>query len=266
MLHSQKTSRAFKSQTTAHPHTRLPIAHGASSLVIMTRLQINIWSDIACPWCYVGKRRFEAAFEQFEHKDSVDVTWRSFELNPNAPPVERGSGTQAERLARKYGSSVSEAEQRLQMMTELGAKAGITFRFDRMASGNTFAAHRLLHFAKEHGRQNELKERLLQAYMSEGLVMSDPEVLGRLAGEVGLDAKDAKEVARGTRYTDEARADEEEAQAIGISGVPFFVIGRYGISGAQSTEVLLDALNKAWSETAPLVVSDGQSCGTDGCV
>ena len=151
------------------------------------------------------------------------------------------------------------------MMTELGAKEGITFRFDRIASGNTFAAHRLLHFAKEHGRQNELKERLLQAYMSEGQVMSDPEVLSRLAGEVGLDAQNAREVAQGTRYTEEARADEEEAHAISISGVPFFVIGRYGVSGAQSSEVLLGALRKAWSETTPVVISDGESCGTDGC-
>ena len=235
----------------------------------MAKLRIDIWSDIACPWCYVGKRRLEAALAQFAHRAEVEVVWRAFELDPSSPRVREGAGTQAERLARKYGGSVAQAESRLRQMTELAAVDGLDFRFDRMQSGNTFDAHRLIHLAHERGVQDAVKERLLRAYMTEGEAIGDPAALTRLAGEAGLDTDEVTAVLATDQYASEVRADEEEARSLGISGVPFFVVGgRYAVSGAQPAEVLLGALKKAWAEKAPVIetFAEGAACGPDGCV
>ncbi len=229
----------------------------------MKKLRVDIWSDIACPWCYVGKRHLEAALARFEHRDEVELVWRAFELDPSA---KRSEASYPERLARKYGSSVAVAAERLQAMADLGAKDGIEFRFDRARPAKTFDAHRLLHLGALRGVQNQLKERILHAYMTEGADLSDAEVLVRLAAEGGLDAEEARAALASHAYAEEVRADEEEARELGINGVPFFVIGRYGVSGAQPADVLLEVLETAWAERgAALAVAEDAACGVDGC-
>jgi predicted DsbA family dithiol-disulfide isomerase len=213
-------------------------------------VDVEIWSDIACPWCYVGKRRFETALAQFEHRDDVSVTWRSFELDPAAPP-ER-TGDRAERLAEKYGMTVEQAREAEQRLTDVAAGEDLPFRFDIARSGSTFDGHRLVHLAETHGLQDEMKERLLRAYFTEGELMSDHETLVRLAGEVGLDEQDVRELLAGDRYAEEVRADERTAGELGISAVPTFVIDRkLGASGAQPPEALLDLLRQGWAQRSP---------------
>ncbi len=228
-------------------------------------MHVEIWSDIACPWCYIGKRRFEAALSRFEHADDVTVTWRSFELDPEAP-LER-PGERAAHLAAKYGSSLEQARAMQQQMTDVAASEGLEFRFDVARDGSTFDAHRLLHLGAAHGRQDQLKERLMRAYLGEGELMSDRATLERLAAEAGLDAGAAREVLAGDAYSADVRADEAAAAALGISAVPFFVVDRsIGTAGAQSAEVLLDLLRRGWDARPRLtVLAGGETCGIDGC-
>jgi len=211
-------------------------------------LRVDIWSDIACPWCYIGKRRFETALSQFPHAQQVSVHFRSFELDPSAPPRRDPTQTQAERLAAKYGMTEQEAQQRIDHVVSLAAAEGLTFDPIHQQSGNTLDAHRLIHLAYKHNLGNELKERLLRAYHCEGVAMSDHEALLRLADQTGLDPDEAQALLASDLYKDAVRADEEEAFELGISGVPFFRLGRYGVSGAQPADLLLTALQKAWSE------------------
>ena len=152
----------------------------------MKKLAVEVWSDIACPWCYVGKRRLEAALARFEHRDHVEVTWRAFELDPSAPKV-RDPQPYAERLAAKYRTPVPRAEAMIRQMTATAAADGLDFRFDRIRPGNTFDAHRVLHLAGERGQQDLVKERFLRAYLTEGEPIGDRETLVRLAAEAGLD-------------------------------------------------------------------------------
>ena len=228
-------------------------------------MHVEIWSDIACPWCYIGKRRFEAALARFEHADDVTVSWRSFELDPQAP-LER-PGDRAVHLAAKYGSSVEQARAMQQQMTDVAAAEGLEFHFEIAREGSTFDAHRLLHFAAAHGLQDQLKERLMRAYLSEGELMSDHATLEKLAADVGLDAAAAREVLAGDAHVDEVRADEREAVTLGISAVPFFVVDRtIGTAGAQSPDALLELLRRGWDARPKLtVLSTGEACGIDGC-
>ncbi|WNV76680.1 DsbA family oxidoreductase [Geodermatophilus sp. DSM 44513] len=235
---------------------------------------MEIWSDVVCPWCHIGKRRFEAALARFPHRAAVEVQWRSFELDPgarSAPAGEPAAPTQyAERLARKYGTSVLGAQQMIDTMTQQAAAEGLDFRFDRAVQANTFDAHQVIHLAGERGVQDAVKERLLTAYFSEGEAVGDRETLVRLAAEAGLDADEVRAALADQRHAGAVRADEAEASALGISGVPFFVVDRrYGVNGAQPAEALLQVLERAWAERAPLipVVSggDGAVCGPDGC-
>jgi predicted DsbA family dithiol-disulfide isomerase len=215
----------------------------------MPKLTVDVWSDVVCPWCYIGKRRFEAALEGFEHRDDVTVLWHSFELDPEAPPV--AEGRSAERLAAKYGMSVEEASARQAEITALAAQDGLTYDLAESRGGNTFDAHRLIHLAAEHGLGDAVMERLMNAYFSEREAIGDPDTLQRLAVEAGLPAEEVREVLEGERYADAVRADERAATQIGVRGVPFFVLGRkYGVSGAQPAEVLLQALQQAWDEVA----------------
>ncbi len=224
-------------------------------------MHVEIWSDIACPWCYVGKRRFEAALAGFEAPDQVRVTWRSFELDPGAPP-DRGVDS-ARHLAGKYGVSRDEALAMHARVTETAAAEGLDFRFDRTRGGNTFDGHRVLHLAAEHGMQDAMKERIMRAYLTEGELISDHAVLERLAGEVGLPREEVRDVLAGERYADAVREDERVAAQLGIRAVPFFVVDRaIGASGAQPPAVLLDLLRQA---TARQATAEGASCGPDGC-
>jgi predicted DsbA family dithiol-disulfide isomerase len=230
-----------------------------------TAVHVEIWSDIACPWCYVGKRRFEAALAGYEHRDDVTVTWRSFELDPGAPADRGVSG--AEHLAAKYGMGVEQAQARQSQLAALAADDGLDLRFDRVRGGNTFDAHRIVHLAEAHGVQDSMEERLMRAYLTEGELMSDPTTLARLAAEVGLPAGEVDELLAGDGFAAEVRDDERTGAALGITGVPFFVVDRaFGASGAQPPEVLRALLERAWeARPAVEVVTAGESCGVDGC-
>ena len=230
-------------------------------------MEVEIWSDIACPWCYVGKRRFEAALARFEHREQVFVTWRSFELDPGAPSERQGD--RAARLAEKYGMTMERARQVEQHLTEVAAAEGLDFRFDIARSGATFDAHRILHLAAEHGLQDAMKERLLHAYFTEGELIGDHETLVRLAVEVGLPEDDARELLAGDSYAAEVRDEEHTAGELGISAVPTFVIDRaLGASGAHPPDALLELLRQGWAARTPqpaIVGADGEDCGVDGC-
>jgi predicted DsbA family dithiol-disulfide isomerase len=233
------------------------------------QLSVEVWSDIACPWCYVGKRRLETAIRQFPHADSVVVSWHAFELDPSAPAVRDPLQSYAERIAKKYGSSVAHTDAMIQRMVDIAAAEGLPFDFQRIRPGNTFQAHRLLHLAKQHGLQDALKERLLRGYLCEGAAIGDDATLLRLAGEVGLDVDAAPALLSTDLYAAEVRADEAEARTLGVDGVPFFLIGRrYAVAGAQPAELLLRALTKAWQELPDVperLQADGEVCGPDGC-
>jgi len=234
-------------------------------------LKVEIWSDVVCPWCYIGKRRFEAALARFAHRDDVDVVWRSFELDPSAPALRDVDN--AERLAAKYGMSRQQAVETQNRLTQTAAAEGLTFRFDVSKSGNTFNAHRLLHLASERGLQDELKERLMRAYFSEAEPIGDNDALVRLAAEVGIPSAEARAVLSSDTYSADVRAEEREASELGINGVPFFVIDRrYGVSGAQSPDVLLQALDQAWADAHPSLVltpvgvaASDAACTDDTC-
>ncbi len=208
-------------------------------------MKIEIWSDVVCPWCYIGKRRLESALSRFEHAGEVEITWRSFELDPNAPL--RFEGTADERLAKKYGMSPAQAAASHDRVTSLAAQEGLDYHFEKAQYGNSFDAHRLIHLAAKHGMQDAMKERLMKAYFTEGLAISDREILIRIASEMGLDPKETRTVLESDAYAREVRADEERAVKTGIHGVPFFLVdGKYGVSGAQSPETFLEVLEQAW--------------------
>ena len=220
-------------------------------------MDVEIWSDIACPWCYVGKRRFEAALAQFEHRDDVTVTWRSFELDPDAP--HERDGDRAERLAQKYGMSVEQAHEAERSLTATAAGDGLELRFDIARSGTTFDGHRIVHLAAEYGLQDAIKERLLRAYFSEGELVSDHATLQRLAVEVGLPDDAVAATLASDRFAAEVRDDERTAGAFGISAVPTFVVDRaLGASGAQPPDALLELLRQGWARQT---VASGAAAG-----
>jgi predicted DsbA family dithiol-disulfide isomerase len=208
-------------------------------------VDVEIWSDIACPWCYVGKRRFEAALAAFEHRDEVAVTWRSFELDPQAPVAR--SVDSATHLAQKYGMTRDEAVASQRKLAEVAAGDGLDMRFDLARGANTFDAHRLVQLAKAQDVQDAMKERLMRAYFTEGERIGDPEALTRLALEVGLGEEDVREVLAGERYADDVRDDERTAMELGINAVPFFVVDRrIGAAGAHPPEALGELLRRGW--------------------
>ena len=228
-------------------------------------MRVDIWSDVVCPWCYIGKRRFEAALARFAGRDEVEVVWRSFELDPSAPPSPEIPGRYVEHLAHKYGISPDEAQLMIDRVTSAAADEGLNFRFDIARRGNTFDAHRLLHLALERGVQDDLKERLDHGTFSEGLPVSDHQALTDAAVEVGLDEIEVKEVLTSDRYADAVRVDQAQARAYGISAVPFFVVeGKYGVAGAQPPDVLLEVLERAWDERPPLTIV-GDGADVDAC-
>ncbi|MBX9393478.1 DsbA family oxidoreductase [Streptomyces sp. TRM72054] len=232
-------------------------------------MRVEIWSDIACPWCYVGKARFEKALAAFPQRDQVEVVHRSFELDPgrakdDVQPV-------LTMLAKKYGMSEAQAQAGEDNLGAQAAAEGLQYRTRGRDHGSTFDMHRLLHLAKEHGRQDELVQRLYRAnFAEERSLFNDDERLVEIAVGAGLDEAEVRKVlADPQAYADEVRADEREAAQLGATGVPFFVLDRkYGVSGAQPAEVFERALTQAWGERSPLtLVEDGgaEACGPDGC-
>ncbi|MFJ3668685.1 DsbA family oxidoreductase [Streptomyces sp. NPDC090106] len=233
-------------------------------------MRVEIWSDIACPWCYVGKARFEKALAAFPHRDEVEVVHRSFELDPGR--AKDDAGPVIPMLAKKYGMSEAQAEAAEDNLGTQAAAEGLPYRTRGRDHGNTFDMHRLLHLAKERGRQDELVQGLYAANFAEerSVFTEGDERLVGLAVAAGLDADEARAVlADPTAYADEVRADEREAAELGANGVPFFVLDRkYGVSGAQPAEVFTQALTQAWGARSPLRLidqADAEACGPDGC-
>ncbi|MGW6857142.1 DsbA family oxidoreductase [Streptomyces xanthophaeus] len=236
-------------------------------------MRVEIWSDIACPWCYIGKARFTKGLAEFAHRDQVEVVFRSFELDPNGPrtspvPV-------VEMLAKKYGRTLEEARGMEEHVAGSARAEGLVYRTDGRDHGNTFDIHRLLHLAAARGCQEELLDLAYRANFGEERSVFDPEVLVALAVEAGLEEAEARAVlADGSAYAAEVRADEQEAAALGANAVPFFVLDRrYGISGGQPAEVFTRALEQAWAGrevAAPESVAgaegegEGEACEPDG--
>ncbi|CAG7640390.1 DsbA family oxidoreductase [Paenibacillus allorhizosphaerae] len=221
-------------------------------------MKVEIWSDFACPFCYIGKRRFEAALEQFPQRAEVEVVYRSFELDPNAPVSVDFDVHQM--LADKYGMPRERAVEMNRNMTEQAAALGLTYNMDTLVVTNTFDAHRLAQYAAAQGMLIPMTERLLKAYFTDSLNLGDRETLAGLAAEVGLDRGDVLRMLAGDEFVNDVRADEQEAAELGIRGVPFFVIDRkFGVSGAQPNEVFLQGLHKAWEASRPLTLLNEQT-------
>lgn len=231
-------------------------------------MKVEIWSDYQCPFCYIGKRRFEKALHQFENKSEVEVVFRSFELDPNAKRDNKIN--MYEMLAGKYGMSLEQAKAQTESIQQQAQAEGLEYHFDKLILTNSLDAHRLLHFAAANGKEKEMNELLFKAYFTNTLHIGNQEVLIALAAEADLDPIEAKKMLESDQYTSAVRADQEEGSKLGITGVPFFVINRkYGISGAQPTDLFLDTLKKAWEEDELQLISgndsDGGSCNDDSC-
>ena len=211
------------------------------------KMKIEVWSDISCPFCYLGKTKFEKALAQFPDKSSIEVEWKSFQLNPQL--VTNTGITVYDYLATEKRMSPSEVKQMTSYVTKAASQAGLEYNFDKVVVANTFKAHRMLHFAKEQGLQGKVKERLLKAYFTEGANVDDTETLIRLGLESGLDSEKLPAVLQSDAFADEVQADIDEAQQLEIHSVPFFVFNRnYAVNGAQDTEVFLQTLEKSFNE------------------
>jgi len=215
----------------------------------------------------VGKRRLEGALREFPHADQVEVVWHAFELDPAAPKERDPSVSHAERIAKKYGMSVEQARSNSERLREVAKGEGLAFDFEHIRSGNMFDAHRLIRLGKQRGRQDAVEERFFKAYLEQGALLSDHATLTRLAVEAGLDEGEVADVLSSDQFTAEVRADEAQAHELGINGVPCFVLdGRFAVSGAQPSQVLLSALHQAWTEReASPELAEGAVCGPDGC-
>jgi len=231
-------------------------------------MKVEVWSDFTCPFCYIGKRQLELALEQFNHNTDVEVEFKSFELDPNAKrDVDYNVN---EMLSKKYGMTLEQVQSNNQNLTERASTLGLEYHMDTMKLTNTFDAHRLTQMAAQYGKKMEMAERLFKANFTESKHLGDHETLADLAVEVGLDRNEVLEMLKTLNYTQEVRLDEKEAQEIEVSGVPFFVIDRkYALSGAQSNEVFLQALTKAYQASHPLTIisenDNGSSCSDGSC-
>lgn len=210
-------------------------------------MKVEIWSDIMCPFCYIGKRKFENALAQFEHKGEVEVVWKSFQLNPDMETNPRKNVI--EYLAEIKGWTIAQSEQMHERVTKMASEVGLAYHFEKAVIANSLDAHRLIQFAKTKGKGDEAEERLFKAYFTEGKNTSDQQVLTNLAAEIGLNVSEVKKLYLDTDYTAEVKKDIKEAEQLGVTGVPFFVFDRkHAVSGAQPSEVFLEVLNKAFAK------------------
>ena len=213
----------------------------------MKKMEIKIWSDVMCPFCYIGKRRFEHALEQFADKEQVQVEWKSFQLNPYMKTDPTININQY--LAEVKGWTLDHARRMNDHVTEMAAQVGLAYDFDKAVVANSFNAHRFSHFAKKHGLGDAAEEALFNAYFTEGKNIDDQDTLEQLAVSIGLDAEELRQTLESDAFAEDVKQDIDEAQRLGIQGVPFFVLNnKYGISGAQSTKVFLQALEKSFTE------------------
>ncbi|GKU79225.1 DsbA family oxidoreductase [Paenibacillus sp. L3-i20] len=228
-------------------------------------MRVEIWSDFVCPFCYIGKRKFEEALSKFQHKDQVEVQFKSFELDPNVDSSV--IVTIHEKLSQKYGMSIEQARATSANVAQQAAAVGLDFRFDNMLDQNTFDAHRLAEYAADKGKGSAMSERLLRAYFTDNDNISNHARLIELATEVGLDQDEVKQLLDSEQYGDIVRGQEEEGSRLGIKGVPFFVIDRkYAVSGAQSPDVFLDTLSRAWDDKYPTLVQVEEGTKDASCV
>lgn len=234
-------------------------------------MKVEIWSDIMCPFCYIGKRRFEAALQQFSGKEDIEIVWKSFQLNPSIK-TEAGKNIN-EYLADAKGWTLDYAKQMNAHVTNMAKEVGLHYDFDKAIVANSFDAHRLIQLAKANRKGDEMEERLFKAYFTEGKNTADHATLIQLGTEIGLDPATIKKVLASNEYADKVEQDIYEAQQIGVRGVPYFVLNdRYAVSGAQASETFLGALNKAWGEwkkEGPASLTDVDNgnaavCTTDG--
>ena len=231
-------------------------------------MQVEIWTDVNCPFCYLGKKRFTDALDQFDHADQVDVVHRSFELDPTVPAGT--SGNVIEHLARKYGRTPEEAEAGERQLGAAANEAGLEYVVTGRDVGNSFDMHRLLHWAKELGKQEQMLDALYLANFADAApLFGSTDRLVEVAVGAGFEESSVREVLDDPlRYAEDVRQDERQAQEFGVNGVPFYVFDRkYAVSGAQPTELFSQVLDKAWGEAQPqpIVVADGEACGPDGC-
>jgi predicted DsbA family dithiol-disulfide isomerase len=239
-------------------------------------MKVEIWSDIACPWCYIGKRRFEKALATFPHRDEVEVQWRSYQLDPTLP--DHHDGTELDYLVDRKGMSREQVQGMFDQVTAIAAEEGLRYDFGSVVVANSFSAHELLHLAKARGLGDAVKEALLSAHFEHGEDIGDRAVLVRIGTQAGLDAAEIARDLETHSWRDAVVADVTAANSLGIRGVPFFVLdGKYGVSGAQPTELFTQALEQAWRESHPLVMlqpvasgvtvdgTDAVACGPDGC-
>jgi predicted DsbA family dithiol-disulfide isomerase len=227
-------------------------------------LKVEIWSDIICPFCYIGKRKFESALKQFEANDNIEITWKSFQL---APDMKTDTSISIdEYLAIHKGFSIEKAREMNTYVTQIAKQEGLSFNFDRSIVANTLLAHQMLHFARTVGKQEVTKERLLKAYFTDGKNIDDEQTLLELATEIGLDIDKLNQALNSNDFVDEVKADIDEAQQLGVRGVPFFVFNRsHAISGAQLVEVFVETIQQVLKQTQEeIILSDDQVCDIDG--
>lgn len=241
-------------------------------MINMNKLKVEIWSDVMCPFCYIGKRKFENALATFEHKSAIQIEWKSFQLSPNIEKEIGETGLDAyDYVAQRYGKSREWSIEMHQNITQQAKEIGLEYNFDIAKMANSFDAHRISHLAKSLDKGNELEELLFKAYFTEGKDISSPAVLIEIGNKVGIDSAAIEEVLNSKNYTQAVHLDIEEAQKIGVQGVPFFVFDRkYAVSGAQSPEVFLETLTQTWKEweaannQQTFTTIDGQNCSIDG--
>lgn len=230
-------------------------------------MRVDIWSDIACPFCYMGKAQFDLAVKDFAHKDELEVVYHSFQLDPTLPRDYGGSVH--EMLAKKLGKTSDEAKALNDSVSKQADTYGLAYDMDKLIVTKTEDAHRLTHFAAANDKQAEAASRIYRAYFSEGKHVGDHEVLADLAADIGLDRDEALQILQSDQYKDAVAADMAQAGQLGISGVPFYVINqKYGLSGAQGEKTFSDVLQKAWHEDHPLQMvgnTEGATCADGSC-
>lgn len=228
-------------------YSLVPLFHHIQRLQKNKVMKVEIWSDVMCPFCYIGKRRFEKALDQFSHKEDIEVVWKSFQLNPDMKTQPGKSINQY--LAEVKGWSIEQAQQVNAQVTDMARDAGLEYDLDKAVVANSFDAHRLVQLAKTKGRGDEMEERLFKAYFTEGKNIADPFTLQQLGEEAGLDKSEVAELLASDSFSDRVNQDIYEARQIGVRGVPYFVLNdRYAVSGAQASETFAGALNQAWAE------------------
>ncbi|MCC6371078.1 MAG: DsbA family oxidoreductase [Bacteroidia bacterium] len=230
-------------------------------------MKVEIWSDVMCPFCYIGKRKFEAALDKFKNKENVEIVWKSFQLNPNL--VTDPSKNTIQHLAETKGWTMDYTRNTIAYVTNMAKEVGLNYDFDKAVVANSFDAHRLIQMAKKHNKGDAAEERLFKAYFTEGKNTADHATLIALGKEIGLNETEVKTMLAGKEFSNEVLKDLSEAEQLRISGVPFFVFDRkYAVSGAQDSQVFADTMAKAWEDyakTHALVIDkEGKVCTPDG--